>query len=81
MILICRRRSLQFHYASSQCQHIKCPKKEEGGEEKEMERPSTQEDGKPHYFDCDPSCEEAKYFYYSKGELLVTGRDYGEGYI
>ena len=78
--LICRRRSLQFHYASSQCKHIKCPKTEEG--EEEMARPSPpQEDGKPHYFDCDPSCQEAKYFYYSKGELLVTGQDYGEGYI
>lgn len=78
----CRRRSLQFHYASSKCQRIKCPKKKEEEEETNLqEKTVPEQDSKPHYFDCDPSCVETKYYYYEKGELLVTGRDFGEGYI
>lgn len=76
-----RRRSLQFHYASSKCQRIKCPKKEEEEETNLQEKTVPEQDSKPHYFDCDPSCVETKYYYYEKGELLVTGRDFGEGYI
>ena len=64
----CRRRSVQFHYASSECQRIKCPK-EEGGADHGM------------YFDCDPECQEQKYYYYKKGETLISGRDFGEGYV
>lgn len=33
------------------------------------------------YFDCDPSCTEKTYHYMKKGEMLVSGRDYGEEYI
>lgn len=74
----CRRRSLQYHYASSECQFIRCPK----ANDPEAVDPTPQPGPRgPKYFDCNPSCTEAKYFYYSKGELLVTGRDYGEEYI
>ena len=65
-----RRRSIQFHYASSECKAIKCPK--EG---------VTDGRGNGMYFDCDPECQEQKYYYYKKGESLICGRDFGEGYI
>lgn len=65
-----RRRSIQFHYASSECQPIVCPK--EGG------APGA---GEGVYFDCDPECQEQKYYYYKKAESLINGRDFGEGYI
>ena len=80
-LICCRRRSLQFHYASSKCQRIKCPKQKEEEETNMQEKTVPEQDSRPHYFDCDPSCEETKYYYYEKGELLVTGRDFGEGYI
>ncbi len=64
-----RRRSVQFHYASSECQRIKCPK--EGNEAAD----------RGVYFDCDPECQEQKFFYYNKGESLIKGHDFGEGYI
>lgn len=90
MCSLCRRRSLQFHYAACECKFIKCPKKEEEGPGTETNpRNGTEtglsqadsDDSKPHYFDCDPDCEEAKYFYYKKGELLVAGKDHGGEYI
>lgn len=67
-----RRRSVQFHYASSECKRIRCPEPKEG---------VTEGRGKGVYFDCDPECQEQKFFYYAKGESLISGRDFGEGYI
>ncbi len=73
------RRSLQYHYASSECQFIKCPKE---NDDQPMSAPNPQPGPEgAKYFDCDPSCSEKKYYYYPKGEMLVTGRDYGENYI
>ena len=78
-----RRRSLQLHYAACECKPTKCPKAEENGTTPiTPQYPQANSDNsKPHYFDCDPSCVEAKYWYYKKGELLVAGREHGEGYI
>ena len=83
ILLVCvyRRRSLQYHYASSKCQFIHCPKTvKEPVQESHAPQPQPGLDG-PKYFDCDPSCSEKEYFYYTKGELLVTGKDYGTNYI
>ena len=78
LILYYRRRSLQYHYASSECQFITCPKSDDTTAVDPSPQPGPEG---PKYFDCDPSCAEKKYYYYKKGELLVTGRDFGEGYI
>ena len=73
-----RRRSLQFHYAASDCKPTKCPKTDE-------ERPSPlvppPSQDKPQYFDCDPNCVEPEYWYYKKAEILVCGRDLGGDFI
>lgn len=73
-----RRRSLQYHYASSECQFIRCPNASDPDRIDPSPKPGPEG---PSYFDCDPSCAEKKYYYYKKGEMLVTGRDYGEEYI
>lgn len=76
--MINRRRSVQYHYAASSCRFIKCPRDEEVVRESTMkELPKD----KPHYFNCDPDCHEATYFAYRKAEMLVSGRDFGDGYI
>ena len=72
-----RRRSLQYHYASSLCKPIKCPKGENG--EPAQQKPPA--DAVPGYFDCDPDCQEPTYWYFRKGEILVSGKDYGGDYI
>lgn len=72
-----RRRSLQFHYAASGCKPTKCPRVNPN-EPSPLHPPS---EGKPHYFDCDPSCVEPEYWYYRKAELLVCGQDYGSDFI
>ena len=73
-----RRRSLQYHYAASECRFIQCPNKNDANGVDPTPKPGPEG---PKYFDCDPSCVEKKYYYYKKGELLVTGRDYGDDYI
>lgn len=70
LLVFIRRRSLQFHYAASECKPTKCPKQKADPE------PSA-----PRYFDCDPSCVEPEYWYYRKAEILVTGKEYGGDYI
>ena len=70
-----RRRSLQFHYAASDCKPTKCPKKDK--DIPVLPPPSD----KPHYFDCDPSCQEPEYWYYKKAEILVCGKDFGGDFI
>ena len=85
--LMFRRRSLQYHYAASECKQIKCPKVEQADGTKTDTQTgiqtgeSLQSDSKPNYFDCDPNCVEPKYFFFKKGELVVAGRDYGSDYI
>ena len=76
-----RRRSLQYHYAASQCKPIKCPKGE--GDKAASPQPQVSEltADAPHYFDCDPACVEAPFFDFKKAEMLVTGRDLGGDYI
>ena len=80
-----RRRSLQYHYAASQCKPIKCPKGEGGKGAAAAASPSPPQAelmaGAPHYFDCDPACVEAPYFDFKKAEMLVAGRDLGGEYI
>ena len=83
-----RRRSLQYHYAASECKQIKCPKGAEADTRTKTDTQTgtqtgedLQSDSKPSYFDCDPSCVEPQYFYFKKGELVVAGRDYGSEYI
>ena len=81
---ICRRRSLQYHYAASQCKPIKCPKGELGDKAAAASPPRPQAEliaDAPHYFDCDPACVEAPYFDFKKAEMLVAGRDLGGDYI
>ena len=73
-----RRRSVQFHYAASDCQPTRCPRSEQ--QEADIAQRAQRGD-KPHYFDCDPSCVEPSYWYYRKGELLVAGKDFGGHYI
>lgn len=79
IFIYCRRRSVQYHYASSECRFIKCPRDEETIREQTIMQPSSQD--KPHYFNCDPSCQEVKYFHYRKAEVLVSGQEHGEGFI
>ena len=69
---------MQLHYASSECQPIRCPHSD--AQEREISERAQQGD-KPHYFDCDPSCNEPSYWYFRKAELLVAGRDFGGDYI
>lgn len=76
LLLLCRRRSVQFHYAASECKPTKCPKAEE-----EKKDQGLSDEDKPHYFDCDPSCQEPEYWYYRKAELLVCGQDFGGEHI
>lgn len=73
-----RRRSVQFHYAASECRFIQCPSKSNPVTANPSPQPGPEG---PKYFDCDPSCAEKKYYYYKKGEMTVTGRDYGDEYI
>lgn len=65
-----RRRSIQFHYAASECKALKCPK---------VGVVEGRDSGM--YFDCDPECQEQKYYFYKKGESLICGQDFGEEYI
>ena len=74
-IINVRRRAVQFHYASSHCKPQKCPRAQEP--EVSPYTPSSA----PHYFDCDPTCQEPEYWYYRKGEMLIAGRDMGGDYI
>ena len=76
-VILPRRRSLQYHYAASECKPIKCPKEDAS---KSKETPPPQQ-GAPGYFDCDPNCVEAPFFDFKKAEMLVAGRDYGSDYI
>lgn len=82
-----RRRSLQYHYAASQCKPIKCPKGEGGKDAAAAESPPPPRPqaeltaDAPHYFDCDPACVEAPFFDFKKAEMLVAGRDLGGEYI
>ena len=72
-----RRRALQYHYAAAECRFIQCPKEDDpNGVD-----PSPKPGPGSRYFDCDPSCTEKKYHYMKKGEMLVSGRDYGDEYI
>ena len=73
-----RRRSLQFHYAASSCKLIRCPKLKPD-EPNSLAPPSPSD--KPHYFDCDPSCQEPEYWYYKKAEILVCGQEFGGDFI
>ena len=74
-----RRRSLQYHYAASQCKPIKCPKEKES-RESAGDAPHPQSNA-PGYFDCDPDCAEAPFFSFKKAEMLVAGKDLGGDYI
>lgn len=71
---------MQFHYAASECKPIKCPKSKEDVEKEKAHQLPPDKD-KPHYFDCDPSCQEPEYWYYRKAELLICGRDFGGEHI
>lgn len=73
-----RRRSVQLHYAASDCQPTRCPRSEQQEADAALR---AKRDDKLHYFDCDPSCVEPSYWYFRKGELLVAGKDFGGHYI
>lgn len=70
---------MQFHFAASECKPNKCPKTEPDNPKTHLSPPEGDE--KPHYFDCDPSCEEPEYWYYRKAELLICGKDFGGEHI
>ena len=75
-----RRRSIQFHYAASECRAIRCPK-EEKGQERAAEQSTSQEQGKARYFDCDADCHEPYHSHLAKAEILVCGRELGGEYV
>ena len=88
LLHVSRRRSLQYHYAASECKQTKCPKGAEADTGTRTDAQTgiqigkdLQSGSKPGYFDCDPNCVEPQYFYFKKGELVVAGRDYGSEYI
>lgn len=71
---------MQFHYASSECQCIRCPNEDDTEAPAVDPSPQPGPEG-PKYFDCDHMCTEAKYFTFKNAEMHVCGKDYGEGYI
>lgn len=74
-----RRRSIQFHYAASECKTTKCPKESEQARdrvESPLQEQSTEATQKPRYFNCDPSCKEAFHWHLTKAELLVCGKEF-----
>ena len=73
-----RRRSVQYHYAASECRFIKCPDENDPNGVNPSPQPGPEG---PKYFDCDPSCTEMKFHYMKKGEMLVSGQDYGGDHI